>query len=341
MKTCTAVVVTALSVAGLTACSSDTGSTDTGSTAAAGLSDTAAPRISHGAAPECPALPTFDTPPEKVVTLDTAAAAVLVELGVGDRIVGTAGDDYTADFRDSAQFPDLYDTLAGLPDLDKEGRGNKEKVIAAQPQLVTGISAYALGSFAGTASESELADNGIHGYVACPDESGPVTDFSATDDYIRGLGAIFDVPDKADALIDRLHDSLPDTGTSGVPVLVLASVPEGGQDIRTRGAGTTANAVVTVAGGRNIGADAPGSMTSFSAEAVAEKNPEVIVVATGLSPQSPDEMVDAVTSSPLLQSTGAVRNGRVIAVPQTEMLSPGLLNSEAAARIADAVGEVK
>jgi ABC-type hemin transport system substrate-binding protein len=48
-----------------------------------------------------------------------------------------------------------------------------------------------------------------------------------------------------------------------------------------------------------------------------------------------------VTSSPLLQSTGAVRNGRVIAVPQTEMLSPGLLNSEAAARIADAVGEVK
>lgn len=46
--------------------------------------------MAMGAAPECPATADVAEPPKRVITLDAAAAAFLIELGVGDRVVGTS-----------------------------------------------------------------------------------------------------------------------------------------------------------------------------------------------------------------------------------------------------------
>jgi hypothetical protein len=94
--------------------------------------------------------------------MDAAAAAFLIELGVGDRIIGTSGTDIIAG--------DVRTHLDAIPVLDQRA-ANREQVIAEKPDLVTGISVYELGSFDGTPTPQQLRDNGItppDGHVGRP-----------------------------------------------------------------------------------------------------------------------------------------------------------------------------
>ncbi|MGY4719628.1 ABC transporter substrate-binding protein [Naumannella huperziae] len=286
-----------------------------------------------GGAPQCPP-PAADGPaPERIVTMDSGAAAFLVELGQADRIVGTAAPDFTEAFDG-----ELRRELDRIKVIDP-GRGNRERVLAAEPDLVTGISLYEFGAFDGTPTLDQLAENGARVVVACDTAAGRAsTGIDDTYRYVDELGRVLGVPDEAAALNDRLRGELPriDPGAEPVRILGLSAAPTGGQGVKTQGASSLANGIYTLAGGENIAGSVNADFADLSAEEVATRDPQLIVAVTGLGPESPEDLVAAIKASPLLANTTAVREDRIVAVPQSILLSPSVLNPRAAKLINEA-----
>jgi len=288
--------------------------------------------MNMSAAPACPPLPKLSAPPKRVVTMDAGAAAILIQLGLGDRIAGTAAPDFEAAFTGT-----MAKELKAVKVIDP-GRGNKEAVLAAAPDFVTGISVYELGSFNGTPTAALLKQNGISVYVAC-DPGGTVTGIDETYAYIQGIAGLFGVPAKGRALVASMKRQIAAAAApvGGTGVLALSAAPDGGQGVNTEGGASLTNGIITLAGGKNIAASVGSEFATLSAETVTKEDPKVIVAITGLTSQTPAQLVASIESSPLLAGTSAVRNKQIVTIPQTILLSPSLLNADAVVTIARAV----
>ncbi|WP_236791900.1 ABC transporter substrate-binding protein [Amycolatopsis sp. GM8] len=318
----TAAIVTVLF--GLTAC----GSADPATPAAASSS------TETGGHP-CPEPPRLSSPPQRVVTMDGAAAAILERLGVGDKIVGTAAPDFFKAFTG-----DEAAKLAKIKVIDP-GQGNAEAVIAAKPDLVVGISSYSFGGFDGTPSVEQLARAGAKSLVACDTSMGAaVKDLTETTTFVQQVAKVFGVEQRGAELVSWITASVEGAKrTAGTPVRVLAlsTPPAAGQPVRAQGGTGLANGVITLAGGTNIAEDAPQEFASLSAEEVVRRDPQAIVVISGFAPGSDDALLTAIRSSPVLAATTAVRENRLVVVPQSILLSPSVLNGDAVAKIAEAL----
>ncbi|ANY06955.1 ABC transporter substrate-binding protein [Pseudonocardia sp. HH130630-07] len=316
----TVVAVAVLAVLALTGC------------AGGGAGGDADDGAGHAAAPACPPAPELAGPPQRVVTMDGGAAAVLERLGVGDRIVGTAAPDFLDAFTGPRRT-----ALDRIPVLDP-GQGNAEAVIAAEPDLVVGISAYSFGGFDGTPTVQRLRDAGAASLVACDDAPAPVTGIDDTYAFVERAARVFGVPERGAELVAEIRSAVeaaaPAPGTAPVRVLMLSSAPQPGQPLSTLGGGGLANGIVTLAGGTNIAQDTGADFAALSAEEVAARDPQAIVVITGFAPQGDAELLGAVRSSPVLAATTAVRENRIVAVPQSITLSPSVLNGQAVATVA-------
>ncbi|NNG40888.1 ABC transporter substrate-binding protein [Flexivirga sp. ID2601S] len=328
-----------LALSAVAACAS-AGSTGAGVTGSSGATPKSSGGMKAGgggmnmsAAPACTPVPKPAAAPRRIVTMDAGAAAFVQRLGAGDRLVGTAAPDFRSAFTGEARA--ALDTVRVID----PGRGNREAVLAAKPDLVTGISVYELDSFDGNPTADQLRQNGIAAYVACPSTS-PVTDLTPTYKYVNDLAAVIGRPSAGSQVLAQLTQQAGHR-SGDTPVVALSAAPTGGQGISTRGSTSLANGIITLAGGRNIASSVRSDLAQLSAEQVSVANPKVIVAVSGLGPQTGSELVEAITASPLLQSTEAVRSGNVVVVPQSILLSPSLLNSQAVSTIADAVAKAK
>ncbi|WP_255378000.1 ABC transporter substrate-binding protein [Plantibacter elymi (nom. nud.)] len=268
--------------------------------------------------------------------MDSNAAAIMIRLGLQDRLVGTAAPQFIADYDG-----ELRAGLESVPVLD-QGTGNKEAVIAANPDLVTGMSALEIGGFQGNPTASDLAENGASALIACGvTEGGITTGIDATYRYITALAQVFDVADRGEALVDELKQEVAaataDLGDEPVRIVTVFAVPDGGAGIAVRGESSFANGVLTLAGGENIAGDQRSDFVTLSAEALTEADPEVIVAASGFTKLSDADFRDAILDSPLLRESSAVKNRHVVVVPSGALLSPGLLNVNVIRAIADEV----
>ena len=126
-----------------------------------------------------------------------------------------------------------------------------------------------------------------------------------------------------------------------VGVLALSAAPDGGQGVNTDGGSSLVNGIITLSGGKNIAAAVSSEFATLSAETVTKEDPKVIIAVTGLTSQSPAQLVAAIESSPLLAGTDAVKHKRIVAVPQTILLSPSLKNADAVVTIARAVAAAR
>ncbi|MGW1680655.1 ABC transporter substrate-binding protein [Saccharopolyspora sp. NPDC002376] len=284
-------------------------------------------------APACPEPPQLSSPPQRVVTMDGSAAAILERLGVADRIVGTAAPDFFKAFTGNEAA-----TLAKIPVLDP-GQGNAEAVIAAKPDLVVGISSYSFGGFDGTPTVDQLAKAGAKSLVACDTAEGAaVKDLSATTTFIQQAAKVFGVEQRGAELVAQITasiDKAKNTGVTPVRVLALSTPPAAGQPVRVQGGTGLANGVITLAGGKNIAEDAMQDFASLSAEEVVQRDPQAIVVISGFSQGSDDDLLNSIRSSPVLAGTTAVKENRFAVVPQSILLSPSVLNGDAVAKIAE------
>jgi len=310
------VLLAALALGALTACSSPApGTTPEPSATPAGF---AAVTLDN-----CGTEVSVDAPPERVVTIKSTATEMLLALGLQDAIVGTAFSD--------GPVPDEYaDAAANLTVLSDMVPG-QEALLEVAPDFVYGGWESNF-SDDGVGEREALAALGIGTYVspaACkaagymPD---PMT-FDLLADQVREVGAIFGVPEAAEAVVADQEATL--ASAVPAPAGTTAVWYSSGTDTPYVGAGIGAPQMMLEAAGlTNVFADVHDTWTSAGWEQVVAADPDVIVLvdATWNTAASKIELLEANAATAELT---AVREGRYLTVPFPA--------AEAGVRNADAV----
>jgi iron complex transport system substrate-binding protein len=311
-----------LAVAVLAACGSGSGSgatpADSGSSAAA--TETAFTPVTLD---NCGTEVTVDTPPERVVAIKSTSIEMLLALGLGDRLVGTA-------FSDGPVPDDQADAYDAIPVLSDKVPG-QEALLEVQPDFVyagweSNFSAD------GAGERATLQGLGIGTYVspaACKEEGympDPLT-FDGLFDEIREIASVFGVQDRAEDLIAEQEAALASVEKPADEVTALWY--SSGSDTPYVGAGIGApQMMMDAAGLTNIFADVHDTWTSAGWEQVVAADPSVIVLvdATWNTAASKIEMLEG---NPATAQLTAVKEHRYLTIPFPA--------AEAGVRNADAV----
>ncbi|MDH6115328.1 iron complex transport system substrate-binding protein [Kitasatospora sp. MAP12-15] len=277
---CGAAAAVALFVTG---CGSNAKSGDSAATAGARASTTAAYPVK---VTDCAGAQTnFTSAPQKIVTSNASSLEMLLWLGAGDRVIGTGFPPgvgtMPAQFAGQAvKVPVLGQTVIA-----------KEKLLGSGADLYVDTFA-AMGSMGGAMgsapTEQEFAAAGIkHIYLhstACATMlKGPQQDLSQVEADIRSLGAVTGTSAKADALVAGMEQKVGAVRTAlkGVsadqePSYFFFDYDAGTKQPMAECDKQVANAVITLAGARNIFGDCDGVFKAVSWEDVVAKNPDWI-----------------------------------------------------------------
>ena len=256
----------------------------------------------------CGTAVTLDAPPERVVTIKSTSTELLLALGLGSRIVGTAFSD--------GPVPDAW---AGgtVPPVLAEKVPSSEAVLGLAPDMV--FAGWESNFSADGAGErSRLAGLGVQTYVspaACQGDGyrpSPLT-FDDVFASIQEAGDVFGVPDTAAELVAAQRADLEAVVPSpqGYTALWYSS----GSDTPFVGAGSGApQLLMESAGLENIAAGIDAGWSPFSWEAVADADPDVIVLVDS-SWGSVEKKKSVLESHPVISRLSAVREGRYLVVP--------------------------
>ncbi|AZM53500.1 hypothetical protein DMA15_13680 [Streptomyces sp. WAC 01529] len=311
------VLTAAALLAPLAACGSS-GSTDSGKPAAksAGFPYTVT---------NCGVRTTYDAPPKRAVTMNQHVTEVMLELGLKDRLAGTA-------YLDDKVLPKYEKAYKSVPVLAKE-YPSYEKLLAANPDFVYG--GYASAFLAGDGrSRSALAKSGIKSRLNI--EGCAKRAVSMDDVYreVREVGSTFGVRERADKWVSGAKRELAATekkAKGGKPASVFV-YDSGDKTAFTLGGRGIGNDIVERAGGRNVFADVDKSFGDASWEKVVERKPEVIVIldygATTVA-QKKRRLLD----DPVLADVPAIKNKRFAVLPLSDVVT-GVRAPEAVKKLA-------
>ncbi|WP_424974308.1 ABC transporter substrate-binding protein [Dinoroseobacter sp. S124A] len=277
---------------------------------------------------------TFDAPPKAAVSHDVNLTEMMLVLGLADRMVGYTG---------ISGWKTLDETMRtgveALPEL-AEKYPTKEVLIGADADFFFAGWNYGM-RVGGDVTPETLAPFGIPVYELTEScihisEKGPA---SMEDMYadLRNLGAIFGVPERAEALIAGYEADLADF-TANLPALAEAPrvfVYDSGEDVPfTAGRYAMPNALIEAAGGTNIMNDFEKSWATVGWEAVVERNPEVIVI-VNYGSVTAEEKRAFLRSNPAFAEIDAVKNDRFVTLEYVEA-TPGPRNIAAVKTLAAA-----
>ncbi|WP_454720304.1 MULTISPECIES: heme/hemin ABC transporter substrate-binding protein [Cupriavidus] len=141
----------------------------------------------------------------------------------------------------------------------------------------------------------------------------------ALDQRILGVAAALEIPERGQALVNRLHAELRDIHPASQPVRVLIVSSHTGK-MQAMGSDTAGHAMLRLAGATNVLADQTG-FKPFSAEAAAALKPDVIVTTTMSVGASGG--ADAFLAQPGLNATPAARNRRIVVMDDLLLLGFG------------------
>jgi iron complex transport system substrate-binding protein len=269
---------------------------------------------------------TFDAAPQRVVTIKSTSTEMMLALGLGDRIVGTA-------FQDGPVPEQWAEAAAGIPSLAPK-MPNEESVLEVEPDLVYAGWESAFSPDAAGARD-ELAGLGVASYVqpaACQSAEQPTKlDFDEVFREIEEAGAIFGVPDAAAAVVAEQRAQLDGIEkASGSPTALWWS---SGTDTPYVGAGIGApQLLLETAGLVNIAAAVDSTWSPLGWEAIIAADPDVIVLVDS-DWNSAQHKIDYLTGNPATAAMTAVQQQRYIVVPFAAS-EAGVRSVEAAASIA-------
>lgn len=277
---------------------------------------------------------TFDAPPQAAVSNDINLTEMMLVLGLDDRMVGYTG------ISDARRLDaDMRARIGQLPELS-EKYPTKEALIGADADFYFAGWNYGM-RVGGEVTPETLEPFGIQVYELTEScihitEKGPAAMADMYND-LRNLGAIFDVSDRAEALIDSYQTDLADFLASqpALPQPPRVFVYDSGEDAPfTAGRYAMPNALIEAAGGTNIMDDFEKSWGTVGWEAVVDRNPEVIVIVDyeGVSAAQKREFL---ISNPAFANLDAVRNNRFVVLDYVEA-TPGPRNIGAVKTLAAA-----
>lgn len=268
---------------------------------------------------------TFEKAPERVWAQSQDNIEILLALGLADKIVGACGldgevrEDLKADF----ETINYYDKMP-----------SKEEIIALNPDFIAG--------WYSTFSDKLLGDvdfwheRNVGTYMALNSACrGKVVENPQTveDEYqdILTLGEIFDVQDKAEAIVNdmkaqvqQIEDYLADK-----PRLTAAVLEDEGGTYRVYGEDVLGGNVA-VHGGAELVVGKHGNNGSISAEDLILANPDAIFMvwydgySVGDVDYAGDHVVKLITENPAFASLDAVKNGRVYPINLSGIYCSGM-----------------
>ena len=225
--------------------------------------------------------------PRRIVSLVCAATDIFQALGEMDRLVAVEEDCPCAG----------TEGMAKIRNEDHPGKAaalNVESVLALRPDAVV----------AKPDLRPALEGRGFHVVWTLPD----LTRDNVAD-LVGKIGALLRCPERAQALLDRMAEREADLRRR------TADLPRVRVYYETTGIGGTVggpsvvDAMIELAGGRNIAHDVAKAYTTLTPEAIFAADPDVIVLGGYADP------VDVVKARPGWDRLKAVREGRVFQIP--------------------------
>jgi iron complex transport system substrate-binding protein len=296
-----------------------------------GLSSVASVALADATVQSCDRSVTFDDVPQAAISNDVNLTEMMLVLGLADHMVGYTGISgwKTLDEEMRAGVEQLPELSAKYP--------TKEVLIGADADFFFAGWNYGM-KVGGEVTPETLAPFGIDVYElteSCIHIS--QKDKASMDDMyndLLNLGTIFDVKDKADALVAGYKAEL-DAFTSGLetgdPLRVF--VYDSGEDTPfTAGLYAMPTALIEAAGGTNIMDDFEKSWGTVTWEAVVERNPEVVVI-VNYGNVTAEEKRAFMMNNPAFADIDAVKNDRFVTLEYVEA-TPGPRNIKAIKKLA-------
>ncbi len=274
----------------------------------------------------CGASVTIDHAPRRVVSVGQTQTEILYALGLGDRVVGTA-----VWFGPVAKpYEAVNAGVRRLADNDP----SFEAVVGQEPDLVTAMFEWHVGPHGAVGRREQFAKLGIPAYVSpsdCvgKDNSGP-GDGVRTEPFtmalvhrnLRELGRIFDVEDRAEAIVADLQAreaaavaAVRDRKLPQVPVVLWFSSKEVAGDAFVAGRTGIPAYAMKVLGVRNV-ITTNEEWPLVGWEAIASANPAVIAVVRMQRRRFPADDVavklNFLKTDPVASRLDAVRAGRIV-----------------------------
>ncbi|MEP3056177.1 ABC transporter substrate-binding protein [Ascidiaceihabitans sp.] len=276
---------------------------------------------------------TFDAPPERAISNDVNLTEMMLVLGLTDRMVG-----YTGINGWNKLDAEMREGVAALPELS-ERYPSKEVLVGADADFFFAGWNYGM-KVGGEVTPETLEPFGIQVYELT-ESCTHIMDkgrASIEDLYadLANLGAIFDIEERATALIDGYKAELAtfkDGLEAGEPL--RAFVYDSGEDAPfTAGLYAMPTAMIEAAGGTNVMDGFEKSWGTVTWEEVVEQNPEVIVI-INYGEVTAEQKREFMMSNPAFAEIDAIKNDRFVTLEYVEA-TPGPRNIQAIKTLAEA-----
>lgn len=276
---------------------------------------------------------TFDAPPERAISNDVNLTEMMLVLGLADRMVG-----YTGISGWKTLDEEMRAGVDELPELS-EKYPSKEVLVGADADFFFAGWNYGM-KVGGEVTPETLDPFGIQVYELTESCTHIMQkDKASIDDMyndLLNLGRIFDVEDKATALVQGYRAELAafaDNLETDAPLRVF--VYDSGEDAPfTAGLYAMPTALIEAAGGVNVMDDFNKSWGSVTWEEVVERNPEVIVI-VNYGNVTAEQKREFMMSNPAFAELEAVKNDRFVTLEYVEA-TPGPRNIRAIKTLATA-----
>lgn len=261
---------------------------------------------------------TYEKAPEKVVAVYQGCIETMIALGLEDHVLASYGLDNEVKDEWKDGFAQMhYDETVFAPD--------KETVTLLEPDMI-----FSWGSYFG---EKKLGDvgawneKGVGTYMNSNTVPGGARTLENEYTDILNIGKIFDMEEKAQALVDEMKGQVEATLAAAQgqdPVRVAVVEPTAGGTITNYGADSLAGDMVTALGGELARPDG----SDMGKEDLVACDPDVIfVVYMAYAGDDPDavraEQLAAIQDDPALASLSAVQSGRVHLIMLGDMYASG------------------
>ena len=261
---------------------------------------------------------TYEKAPEKVIAVYQGCIETMIALGLEDHVLASYGLDNEVKDEWKDGFARMnYDETVFAPD--------KETVTLLEPDMI-----FSWGSYFGEKKLGDVAawnEKSVGTYMNSNTVPGGTRTLENEYTDILNIGKIFDVEDRAQALVDEMKAQVEATLAAAQgqePVRVAVVEPTAGGTITNYGADSLAGDMVTALGGELARPDG----SDMGKEDLVACDPDVIfVVYMAYAGDDPDsvraEQLAAIQDDPALASLSAVQNGRVHLIMLGDMYASG------------------
>ena len=256
--------------------------------------------------------------PEKVITNNQSSTELLLELGLGDKIIGTvAKDNETLD-----RLKEQYDAI---PILSDKREISKETIVGMEPDIVIGRAKSFTDDSFGTIEDLNAMGISVYTQEAARMDEEQTLESILTD--IRNIGTIFNIQEEANAYADRLQQRLSDIeekastiSSSEKQVLVMVNYQNGTFGAYGKNATLQNNMLETLHAQNVLDAGANG----LSSENLISLNPDVIIYINSSNNAETDETaVESLLNDPVLASVPAIQEKQIISIDYNAFMGYG------------------